>query len=340
LSSAPFTSSEGSRVSAYDEAGEAYLAYADGDAKELFSFDGQYAYGDRRVWELLESLLISLIKSGQTHIKILDAGCGPGTWLRRVVMRARMLGYTSIEARGFDIAAGQVERARQLSANLASLPGVSLSFDVGDLTQPLPEADGSIDLCLCLYAVLNHLPIRAASRTLAEFARVTKGHFVATVRAAGSTPTIYIDSLERARDFSQDNRDDQCVVYLRDGKRVAFGSHLFTATEFRALIDDEFEVCDLCGLDLFHTRFAPDRRWNPPSAVADGRFDLELERLEEEYGRNPHFIDRASHLLVVGRPRHLAAEAAPDGQLNATSIVPKTGERIYPVLKNPRASIW
>lgn len=286
---------------AYDNAGEAYLTYADGDPRRLYAFDSQYAYGDRRLWEQLDALLATRRRSGATTIRILDAGCGPGTWLRRVVLRARALGYTSITARGFDLAQGQVDRARQLSADVAQLPGVSLSFDVADLGKPLPEADASVDLCLCLYAVLNHLPVAEVARALAEFGRVTSGAFVATVRAAGSTPTIYVDALEQARDFAQDNIADQCVVDLKDGSRIALASHLFTAVELRKLVQHDFDAIEVRGLDLFHTRFAPDRRWNPPSAAADTQFDRELDRLEDAYAQNPHFIDQAAHLLVVGR---------------------------------------
>jgi hypothetical protein len=53
---------------------------------------------------------------------ILDAGCGPGTWLRRVVTHAHRLGFSKITARGFDVALAQVQgcpavgaRSRQTS---------------------------------------------------------------------------------------------------------------------------------------------------------------------------------------------------------------------------------
>ena len=41
---------------------------------------------------------------------------------------------------------------------------------------------------------------------MAEFARVTRGHFVMTVRAIGSTPTIYVDALERRAPFGRITR--------------------------------------------------------------------------------------------------------------------------------------
>ena len=87
----------------YNQAGDDYLAYADGDPTQPFAFDGMHAYADRRIWTLLETKLADLRASGASSVSLLDAGCGPGTWLRRLVVRARALGFTSITARGFDI---------------------------------------------------------------------------------------------------------------------------------------------------------------------------------------------------------------------------------------------
>ena len=60
----------------------------------------------------LEAKLTDLRATGASSIAILDAACGPGTWLRRLVVRARELGFTSITARGFDVAQAQVQQAR------------------------------------------------------------------------------------------------------------------------------------------------------------------------------------------------------------------------------------
>ena len=101
----------------YNQAGDDYVAYADGDPTQLFAFDGMHAYADRRVWALLETKLANLRASGASSVTLLDAGCGPGTWLRRLVTRARALGFTTITARGFDIAQAQIKRARVLARN-------------------------------------------------------------------------------------------------------------------------------------------------------------------------------------------------------------------------------
>jgi SAM-dependent methyltransferase len=288
---------------AYDQAGDAYLAYADGDARRPFNFDSQYAYADRRVWAVIQAKLVERRKSGARTIRILDAGCGPGTWLRRIVARAHELGFTEIVARGFDIAEAQVRRARALSRDVARLPGVSLDFAVGDLTEPLPEADASIDLGLCLYCVLNHVPVARLPNIAAELARVTSGHFVTTVRAIGSTPTIYVDAMDKARQFHQDNCRDRFDVELLDGRHFAMDSHLFSARELRGVIADAFDIDEIRGLDIFHSRFAPDRRWNPASLQSSDQLYQELACLEETFSTDPNFIDRATHLLLVAHHR-------------------------------------
>lgn len=286
---------------AYSEAGRSYLRYADGDLRSLYGFDSHYAYGDRYLWTLVEDLLGQVRAEGRTELRILDAGCGPGTWLRRIVSRALELGFTHICARGFDLAELQVDLARTLSADLRSRPGVEVDFEVGDLTRPFAEADVSVDLCLCLYGVLNHLSPAVLPAVVAEFARVTGGVFVTTVRSAGSEPSIFVGAMDEARRIHQDNDADRCEIELQDGRRLSLPCHLFTARELWRLFSAGFEVEDLRGLDLFHCRFAPDPHWNPDFLQADDLQD-ELKRLEEDFAHRPGFVDRAAHLLLVGRP--------------------------------------
>ena len=146
----------GANVAAlYNGAGDRYLAYADGGHDHLFDFAGLHGYADRQLWSLLQGKLADLRSGGAAAIRILDAGCGPGTWLRRCVAYARRIGFSEITARGFDLAQAQVETARLLSDGLAQLP----SFDVADLTDGLPEPEGAVDIALCLYSVLSHLPM-------------------------------------------------------------------------------------------------------------------------------------------------------------------------------------
>jgi hypothetical protein len=66
----------------YNQAGDDYVAYADGDPERLFCFDGLHGYADRCLWSLIEKKLDDLRTAGASSVTILDAGCGPGTWPR------------------------------------------------------------------------------------------------------------------------------------------------------------------------------------------------------------------------------------------------------------------
>ncbi len=187
------------------------------------------------------------------------------------------------------------------------LPGIDLTFDVADLTGRMPEADASVDMTLCLYSVLSHLPVAALTNIAAELARVTAGHFITTVRPVGSPPTAFVDSIEKVLRLKQDHIRNQCEIELNDGRQVAFGFHLFTALELRGHFSPYFDIEDLSGLDLFHTRFMPDPRWNLPFSE-DRRLSDELDRLELAHAANPEFINSAAHLLLVARRRKTARQ--------------------------------
>src|ERR1700676_3185457 len=294
----------------YNQAGDDYVSYADGDSSQPFTFDGMHGYADRCVWAVLEKKLTDLRASGASSVRFLDAGCGPGTWLRRLVIRAHALGFSGITARGFDIAQAQIQRARLAARNLSSLPGVNLTFDVADLADRLPEPDASVDLTLCLYSALSHLPVARLPEISKEMARVTSGYCITTVRPIGSTPTAFVDSIEKVRRLKQDHVRNRCEIDLSDGRHMAFGFHLFTAAELRNHFASRFDIEDLRGLDLFHGRFMPDSRWNPVSSPGDNQFVDELVRLQKAYATRHEVIDRAAHLLLVARSRRAAAPVA------------------------------
>jgi SAM-dependent methyltransferase len=285
----------------YNQAGDDYAAYADGDPSEPFTFDGMHAYADRCVWAVLEKNLTDLRASGTSSVRLLDAGCGPGTWLRRLILRAHALGFSSITARGFDIARAQIERARLAARDLSSLSGVNLTFDVADLADRWPEPDASVDLTLCLYSALSHLPVARLPDVSKEIARVTSGYFITTVRPVGSTPTAFVDSIANIRRLKQDHVRDRCEIDLSDGRHLAFSFHQFAAVELLNYFAKGFDIEDLRGLDLFHSRFMPDPRWNAACGSSDDQLANELARLEKAYATNPEFINHATHLLLVAR---------------------------------------
>jgi len=180
-------------------------------------------------------------------------------------------------ARGFDLAEAQIETARRNAADLAALPGVDLAFEVADLTGPLPEEDASVDVTLCLYSVLSHLPVTVLPKVTMELARVTRGQFVTTVRPVGSMPTAFVDAVEKARYLKLENTRDWCEIELANGRRMRLSFHLFGAEELRHCFGRHFDIEDLRGLDIFHSSFAPDCRWNVRVEYEDGRPVAQIE---------------------------------------------------------------
>lgn len=283
----------------YDRAGERYRAYADGDVNRLYNFDSQYGFGDREIWGRIGLALHELRVRGVRQLSVVDLGCGPGTWLRRIIDRARQMGFTKITARGIDLAEAQVRRARILSHSLAAHSDVDLRFVVGDIRSHMPETDGSVDICLCLYGVINHLPAEDLPALFREVARVTSGHFFTTVRAIGSTPTVYVDGVKAAKTYHQDNVRGRLDIEFQDGSHTSFPSHLYSAAEIHALAAPALTIDDMIGLDLFHGRFANDPQWNPAEAAPNAEFLQALRTLESRFNHDPAFIDHATHLLMV-----------------------------------------
>jgi SAM-dependent methyltransferase len=285
----------------YNRAGQDYVAYADGDPARLFSFDGPHGYADRQIWHLLRRELANMRCCGRTSIRLLDAGCGPGTWLRRLVVHAIELGFTDVRARGFDIALTQVRQAQALAQGLSGTRGVHINFEVTDLRDRLPEPDGSVDLTLCLYSVLSHVPANDLASVAREIARVTSGYFVTTVRSVGSTPSAFAYPVENVRRLQLNVDRSECELELDDGIRNIFSFRLFSASQLRDCFADHLTIDEVRGLDIFHTRFALDRRWNPPDLSQDGGVLAELAALEQAYATKAEFIDRATHILLGAR---------------------------------------
>lgn len=308
LAHLPCSTSTGNEeaADAYDAVGPLYRVYADGDIRRLYDFSSRYSFGDREIWQRIDDILVELRASGRTVLQVVDAGCGPGTWLLRVVLRARALGFEKIIARGFDISPAMVALAREVSDGLAG-QDIRPAFDVQDIGDGLePHVTAPVDLVLCLYGVLNHLPTDRHAAVAASLSRsADNGSLVVTARTVGSLPSIFVAGVEQAHDFQHDHRHDRLTVDLKDGRHLEFAAHLFSASEFRRLFAGHGEIAELIGLDLFHGRFAPDQRWNPPVAT-DSDFDDALVRLEHLCAADPRFIDRAVHVLLHLRSRDVA----------------------------------
>jgi hypothetical protein len=86
--------------------------------------------------------------------------------------------------------------------------------------------------------------------------------------------------LDKARRFELDHARDRYDIDLIDGRHMSVGFHLFTAAELTRLFARHFSIDTICGLDIFHTRFALDSRWNPAGIEIDPQLGSVLAQLE------------------------------------------------------------
>src|ERR1035438_9491516 len=125
----------------YNQAGDDYASYADGDPSQPFFFDGMHGYADRCVWAVLEKKLTDLRATGASSVRLLDAGCGPGTWLSRLVMAIRMMAErgrnTLVLVHRRQLMDQWIERL----AAFSSMPGDAIGMIGGGRRKPKGQVD-------------------------------------------------------------------------------------------------------------------------------------------------------------------------------------------------------
>src|SRR5262245_21247396 len=251
-------------ASAYDHAGEDYSSYADGDGHgDPSSGQDRFAHADAIVWDAILSAIRDLRATGGSTLRVLDAGCGPGTWLNRVASYAHRLGF-DIEAVGVDISKAQLVIARTRAARSDPRDKThrcKITFLEHDLSDPLPWPDRHFHIVLCNYVVLNHLPRTTLPRTVEDLCRVASYRVIASVRALASPPTVCITGTEHAREYRQDCCRGELKVLLNDGTEHRLTFNLYSAETLRAMFAQHSAVADMRALDLFVSRFAADANW-------------------------------------------------------------------------------
>lgn len=297
-----------SNAAAYDHTGERYTLYADGSSDQHGSRRRQYAHADTIVWNAIRREVDALVQSGVQTIRLLDAGCGPGVWLKRVADYADTLGC-ELEAVGFDVSPGQLQLASELlgGAHEVELAGTrNIELLVHDLETPLPWNAGAFHIVLCNFVVLNHLSRQGFPAAVEELCRVAGQRVIATLRAVGGPPTSCITGPDEVADFQHDRAQGQFRISLKDGTEHHLTLNLYSAGELRARFAEHADIRDMRAIDLFANRFAPNARWTG-SAVDElpGRDSVlrSLADFEEQLCRRSGWIDHGTHILVIAEPR-------------------------------------
>ena len=315
---------------AYNHVGDDYSRYADGDAgidqSTLSAY--RFAHADTIVWKALQAALDELRQSGITSARVLDAGCGPGLWSKRIADYSRQIGLCASVV-GFDISSTQLEIARHEGRRY--LDGLSngakpaLDFQEQDLSKPLPWDDGHFHLVLCNYTVLNHLTLHSLPLAIAELCRVSTGRLIATLRAVGSTPTVCVTGMEHVREYRHDPGRSNLSFTLNDGSQHALPFKLYSAQALDGLFSPHADVVDVRAVDLFVSRFAADKNWT--SSLLDCLPDRpavieKLKEMEESLCRLPGWIDHGTHVLVVAKARSSRSEVQTEPASNFGGVSP------------------
>lgn len=301
-------SSACSNAAAYDHTGERYTLYADGNADQDGAPRRQYAHADTIVWNAIRREIDALHRSGVKTLRVLDAGCGPGVWLKRIAAYADALDC-GLEAVGFDISSGQLRLARDLLNNAPKdHPDLTrnISLLVYDLEAPLPWDTGAFHIVLCNFVVLNHVSRNAFPIAVEELCRVASHRVIATLRAVASPPTSCITGPDEIADFHQDCAKGEFHITLKDGSEHHLTLNLYSAAAVKSEFAKHADALDVRAIDLFFNRFAPDAKWTASEVgTLPGRDDVMrgLGKLEEHFCRKSGWIDHGTHVLVVAQPK-------------------------------------
>ena len=304
-------------ASAYDHVGDEYGCYADGEGLEDPSEGpSRFAHADAIVWETIRKTIDQLRAAGVSTLRVLDAGCGPGTWIRRIAAYAHRLGL-GVEAIGVDISEGQLEIARKQAESFkARLSEWQVETRVLD-PRPCRTAalarwalpPGRVQLRRS-----QSLPKSALPRVAEELCRVASDRVIATVRALASPPTGCIIGTEQVREYHQDCGRGELALVLKDGTEHLLTFNLYSAETLKALFAPHATVVDLRAIDLFLSRFAPDANWTGNLVnCLPGRQEVvrKLQETEEALCRQAGWVDHGTHVLIVAQPNHAAGARRP-----------------------------
>lgn len=132
---------------------------------------------------LVERVLLRLRDEGRRAIRIVDVDCGTGRRLAGVVRRARALGFTAIEARGYARSPEAAVAAARAGAHHPD-PAVGWDFDMGIADEALAteRSEGDADLILAPDMLAHPKRARPAPEPIGRTRRV-RAAMAASARA-------------------------------------------------------------------------------------------------------------------------------------------------------------
>jgi ubiquinone/menaquinone biosynthesis C-methylase UbiE len=260
-----------------------YVKFADGDVEEdLFSFrkfENYWDYNDITTWKVIKRHLAE-VQPG----KVLDIGCGAGSWSLRIAHD-----FPEVKVVGIDYSSGQIDRALELM-HIHDFD-YRVEFHVADATA-LPFGDNEFDVSICLHDVLNHVP--DYRKAVKETMRVTSKLNITSVHGLYGPPTFFLRSKE------------SITTYEKDGNIVRFGDEdgedyevyfrRFSCGELKEGFADYGEVIDCLGIDIFCYKSFDGHEMDYASVFPH------FDQLERSCRRELPFIDFAKHIMIVSRP--------------------------------------
>ncbi len=287
--------------SAYDQFALEYRDYADGPNPThtpAIEFGNQnFMVADKSTWHVIDRQIEALaIRRPGEMLRILDAGCGPGTWTMRIIHKLRERGL-SAEVIAYDLSESMVDATRSAYEKYCQDQGrptdVAFQVSVKDVREA--SADG-FNLAFCLYTVLNHLQKDDLEHALKHLLQADC--VVASLKGPYSPPTAYVIHMNQTIAARRDPASGNLRVVTRGGEFFEIPSHLYPFDFIRRTVEmNGAQVTEALGLDVITGRLAPDPNfsehasgWTTPNS---------LQSLERELSTRSDFLDYAGHYMFV-----------------------------------------
>lgn len=307
------TSSNDGVKNFYDNFSKSYTDYANGtsaltellDLKEN-DINRAFSWGDVQTWQSIEESLDVLIEVRRkaketTAIRVLDIGCGDGTWALRIAHYC-INKSEQVEIACLDLSPAMLESAKVKFNDFLMHCGrsdIEITYEVCDLALGLPSHIKSkgYDVVLCLHTVLNHLPAKDLNFSIGELVQASTGFLYFSVKPPFSKPTFYAAPMSEIIHF--DRRNEHLYALDRSGSFHVLRSNLISHEQLQAALTHHSVSAEFIGLDVLISRLTPDPRWVGDDLTAKSLPIDDLLSLEARASLDSRYLNFANHILAV-----------------------------------------